>query len=172
MSAHPLRRMCARVFSTEPCADLPPTRRVAREPDRNPDTHDSCRFCRRGIQTDPRELNTSGLSEAEVRRIARDFGRSIPVLRRHRFRSSARTPSWSDHRTAPTLIPILFCGAWDEKTEGDTNMVESLCGTTHQEYLQALKPLLKIEDAPICRGPITSPQRSGVSAREPGVRDR
>ncbi len=94
-------------------------------------------------------LHESGLSESEAERIARDFGRSIPVLRRHRFRSSARTPSWSDERGAATLISLLFAGAWNENQEGDRNVIETLSGMTHDAYVKALKPFLSMDDPPV-----------------------
>jgi len=96
-----------------------------------------------------KELRQSGLSEADARRISRDFGRSIPVLRRHRFRSSAKTPAWSDEKSAPILIPLLFAGAWDERKEGDRNIIESLSGMSHDDYIKALRPFLSIEDSPV-----------------------
>jgi hypothetical protein len=96
-----------------------------------------------------KELQASGLSEAAAGKIARDFGRSIPVLRRQRFRSSARTPVWSDDKSASSLVPLLFSGAWDEKKEGDRKLIDSLSGRTHEEYIKALKPFLKVDDSPI-----------------------
>lgn len=94
-------------------------------------------------------LRQNGLSEADSQKIARDFGRSIPVLRRHLFLSSARTPAWSDEQSASTLMPLLFAGAWDDHKEGDRNIIESLSGMKYEEYVKRLKPFLGIEDSPV-----------------------
>lgn len=104
------------------------------------------RPCREVVE---KNLHQIGLSEMEAQCIARDFGRSIPVLRRHLFRSSAKTPKWADEKFAPLLIPLLFTGAWDEYKEGDRNIIESLFGTTHEAYIKALKPFLSIDDSPV-----------------------
>jgi len=96
-----------------------------------------------------KQLHLSGLSEADAEGIARDFGRSIPVLRRHRFRSSARTPAWSQPDSAKVVIPLLFAGAWDDQQQGDREVIESLSGIKHADYVRALKPFLEIEDSPI-----------------------
>lgn len=96
-----------------------------------------------------KHLRENGLSEMDARKIARDFGRSVPVLRRHLFRSSAKTPAWADEKSATTLIPLLFAGAWNERMNGDHDVIESLAGTTHDEYTKALKPFLSMEDSPI-----------------------
>lgn len=96
-----------------------------------------------------KQLHQSGLSKAEAQRLARDFGRSIPVLRRNLFRSSAKTPAWADNKSAPILIPLLFAGAWDEHKEGDRQVIKSLSGITHDNYIKGLRPFLSIEDSPV-----------------------
>jgi hypothetical protein len=96
-----------------------------------------------------KNLRNNGLSEAEARKISRDFGRSIPALRRHLFRSSAKKPDWSSSTSAQTLIPLLFAGAWDERKDGDRNVIESLSGMTHDAYVKALHPFLSMDDSPI-----------------------
>ena len=56
-----------------------------------------------------KNLSLNGLSQAEAQRLARDFGRSIPVLRRHLYRSSAvSAPKWANPDSAGTLLPVLF----------------------------------------------------------------
>lgn len=94
-------------------------------------------------------LHAGGLTETEAQKLARDFGRSIPVLRRHLFRSSAKTPTWADGVSANTLIPLLLVGAWNENKEGDQEIITLLSGMSYQKYIEALRPLLTIEDSPI-----------------------
>jgi len=95
-------------------------------------------------------LHEKGLSKAKAQQIARDSGRSIPVLRRHLFRSKVvRTPSWVTAESANVLIPLLLTGAWDEHKEGDRRAIETLSGLNHGSFLKALIPLLAVEDSPI-----------------------
>ncbi len=94
-------------------------------------------------------LKKSGLSEKDSRSLARDFGRSIPVLRRHQFVASAKIPEWASEDSSKTLIPLLFAGAWDENKEGDRQLIELLAGVSYDEYIKLLSPLLLIDDSPI-----------------------
>ena len=95
-----------------------------------------------------KNLHQSGISEADAQRIARDFGRSIPVLRRHLFQSSAKTPTWADEKPA-SVVPLLFAGAWDEHKEGDRQVIELLSGMPHDSFVKTLKPFLSIDDSPV-----------------------
>ena len=95
-------------------------------------------------------LHGGGLSQAEAQRIARDSGRSIPVLRRHLFRSNAvSAPVWANAESAKILVPVLFAGAWNEQKDGDHQVIETLSGMSHDAFLKELKPFLSIDDSPI-----------------------
>lgn len=94
-------------------------------------------------------LKKTGLSEKDSKNLARDFGRSIPVLRRHQFVTSAKTPEWASEGLSKILIPLLFAGAWDENKKGDKQLVELLAGVSYDEYIKLLHPLLLIDDSPI-----------------------
>ena len=94
-------------------------------------------------------LKKTGLSEKDSRNLARDFGRSIPVLRRHQSVTSAKAPEWANQGQSKILIPLLFAGAWDENKEGDKQLVELLSGVSYDEYIKLLSPLLLVDDSPI-----------------------
>jgi len=95
-------------------------------------------------------LRQTGLSEAEAQRLSRDFGRSIPVLRRHLFRSGAvTTPLWANAETAPLLVPVLFAGSWNEEREGDRQVIEAISGMNYATFVKELGGFLSIDDAPI-----------------------
>jgi hypothetical protein len=97
-----------------------------------------------------KNLRQNGLSEAETQRLARDFGRSIPVLRRHLFRSSAvSTPAWANAESARLLIPVLFAGSWNEEREGDRQVIEALSGMNYAAFVKELGGFLSMDDAPI-----------------------
>ena len=95
-------------------------------------------------------LNQNGLSEAEAQKIARDSGRSIPVLRRHLFQSNAvSAPTWVKSESAKILLPALFANAWDENKEGDRQVIEILTGVGYDAFVKELSPFLSIDDAPV-----------------------
>lgn len=95
-------------------------------------------------------LHESGMSEADAQKIARDSGRSIPVLRRHLFQSNAvSAPSWAKPESAKILLPVLFANAWDEHRDGDRQVIETLTGTSYDNFIKDLTPFLSIDDAPV-----------------------
>ncbi len=95
-------------------------------------------------------LHESGLSESDAQRMARDSGRSIPVLRRHLFQSSAvSAPSWANAASARILIPVLFANAWDEQKDGDRQVIENLSGMSYENFIKELIPFLSVDDSPI-----------------------
>ncbi len=96
-----------------------------------------------------KNLHQNGLSEVEAQCVARDFGRSIPVLRRHLFRSSAKTPVWADAESARLLIPGLLAGAWNEQKDGDRQVIEVLSGMKYDAFVKEIKSYLSVEDSPI-----------------------
>ncbi|NTW13526.1 MAG: hypothetical protein HGA31_00655 [Candidatus Moranbacteria bacterium] len=95
-------------------------------------------------------LHDGGLSEADALRIARDSGRSIPVLRRHLFQSNAvSAPAWAKAESAKILLPVLIANAWDEHKDGDRQIVEALTGMGYDAFIKELTPFLSIDDAPV-----------------------
>jgi hypothetical protein len=97
-----------------------------------------------------KSLRENGLSEAGAQRIARDSGRSIPVLRRHLFQSNAvSAPSWAKASSATVLLPVLFANAWDEDKDGDREIIETLTGLRYEAFIKELAPYLSIDDAPV-----------------------
>ncbi|KKW20478.1 MAG: hypothetical protein UY62_C0050G0005 [Parcubacteria group bacterium GW2011_GWF2_50_9] len=95
-------------------------------------------------------LHEGGLSEADALRIARDSGRSIPVLRRHLFQSNAvSAPAWAKDESAKILLPVLFANAWDEHKDGDRQIIETLTGRGYDAFVKELTPFLSIDDAPV-----------------------
>jgi len=82
--------------------------------------------------------------------MARDSGRSIPVLRRHLFQSNAvSVPVWANAEAGRILIPVLFANAWDEQKDGDRQVIETLSGMSHRRFRQELISFLSIDDSPI-----------------------
>jgi len=95
-------------------------------------------------------LCEGGLSEAEAQRVARDSGRSIPVLRRHLFQSNAvSAPVWAKAESARIILPVLLANAWDEQKEGDRKVIETLTDMGYEAFTKELVPFLSVSDAPV-----------------------
>lgn len=95
-------------------------------------------------------LHEGGLSEADAQKVARDSGRSIPVLRRHLFQSNAvSAPAWAKAEAAKILLPVLLANAWDEHKKGDCQIIETLTDIGYDEFIKELTPFLSIDDAPV-----------------------
>ena len=65
-------------------------------------------------ETFNKALEEMGKDRDEISRLANASGRSLTVLRRQLSTVDAvRTPEWAaDHKTATSLVPFLFVGAW------------------------------------------------------------
>ncbi|MCE5245338.1 MAG: hypothetical protein ABFD89_20690 [Bryobacteraceae bacterium] len=99
-----------------------------------------------------RLLHEAGLSEGEAQRIARNMGRSIPVLRRHLFGTAAiSAPAWASAESARVLLPALFANTWDESKSGDGEVVAALAGTEYEKVVGTLAPFLTAQEAPVRR---------------------
>lgn len=95
-------------------------------------------------------LKEAGLSDADAQRHVRDSSRSLPVLRRHLFRSGLDVvPAWAGVSSASVLLPALLAGAWVEGKEGDQELIGALAGTTYQEFIRNLTQIATMDDAPI-----------------------
>jgi len=95
-------------------------------------------------------LARNGFSSTESQSLARDFGRSIPVLRRHLSHSSAvSTPKWANAESARLLLPALFAGTWVESQDGDRRVIEELSGLKYDDYIQQLQQFLSLDDSPL-----------------------
>lgn len=110
------------------------------------------RLSRPQIEIIEKLLHGGGLTEIDSQRIARDSGRSIPVLRRHISQShTISTPEWTRPDFAKFLVTALLAGSWDENKEGDRKILESLSGLSYADLIACLNPLLMVEDAPLLK---------------------
>ncbi len=96
-------------------------------------------------------LEKLGLSEADATRCIRNTGRSIPVIRRQRFKASNKTPEWAKQENSKFLLPALLAGAWTDGREGDKEMMEALSGMPYSKFSKSIKPLTKVEDSPLIK---------------------
>lgn len=115
-------------------------------------TREAERLPRPLIGTIQENLKNVGVEEVEARRLAKDSGRSLPVLKRRMSISPGITsPAWVNPENAHVLLPVLFIGAWNERKEGDQQIVESLSGKKYADYLSQLSDLLTVTDSPLLK---------------------
>ncbi|HZT35060.1 MAG TPA: hypothetical protein VFA15_04000, partial [Nitrososphaera sp.] len=95
-------------------------------------------------------LRQSSVSALEAQKLSRDFGRSIPVIRRNLSISNVvRNPVWSSPEAADSLLPALLAGSWSEEKEGDRKVLETLASVPYEQFSKKLTPFLSVEDTPL-----------------------
>lgn len=87
----------------------------------------------------------------DISRLGNASGRSLTVLRRQLSNVEAvRTPEWAaDHKTAASLVPFLFVGAWNSNNETDRTALSLLAGHSYQELEKECQRLARLNDAPV-----------------------
>ena len=110
-----------------------------------------------------KSLCETGFSRTKAQQFARDFGRSIPVLRRQLSRPS-NFPEWADVKYDYLLIPFLLAGSWNEAIEGDRQIIEILCGMNYAKFAKELEQFLMMDDSPIYKVATVWMLRSSLDA--------
>ncbi|ROZ79287.1 addiction module antidote protein, HigA family [Pseudomonas neustonica] len=97
-------------------------------------------------------LEGMGKSRDEITSLAKASGRSLTVLRRRLSSVQAvQLPEWAaDFRAATKLVPFLFVGAWDSRSEADKIGLSLLASDRPYEELEKdCQSLAKLNDAPV-----------------------
>ncbi|WP_312162012.1 HigA family addiction module antitoxin [Phenylobacterium sp.] len=97
-------------------------------------------------------LEAMGLDRDEVSKCADESGRSLTVLRRRLSNVPAvRTPAWaSDEAAASNLIPFLFVGVWDSRSEVDQLALTLVAnGPTYEVLEKEVQRFAALNDPPI-----------------------
>lgn len=103
-------------------------------------------------ETFNKALTEMGKDRDEVNRLTNESGRSLTVLRRRLATVEAvRTPHWAaDHKTAMSLVPFLFVGAWQSTNDADRLGLSLLAGDRpYDELEKELQSLVQLNDAPV-----------------------
>jgi len=103
-------------------------------------------------ETFNKALEEMGKNRDEITRLANESGRSLTVLRRRLATVDAvRTPHWAaDHKTAMSLVPFLFVGAWQSTNAADRLGLSLLAGDRPYDDLEKeVQSLAHLNDAPI-----------------------
>jgi addiction module HigA family antidote len=87
----------------------------------------------------------------EISKLANASGRSLTILRRQlSIVEAVRTPEWAvDHKTAASLAPFLFVGAWNSANETDREGLSLLAGRPYEELEKECQSLARLNDAPV-----------------------
>jgi len=97
-------------------------------------------------------LIKSGMAKSEAESSVKDFGRSLPTLRRHlSVVQSVTTPEWAKPEFADTMLPILFVGAWNDAKSGDRDVISEISSVDYIQFAKKLPQLLAMSDSPIRR---------------------
>lgn len=103
-------------------------------------------------ETFNKALEEMSIGRDDTSRLANASGRSLTVLRRQLSTVPAvRTPKWTaDHKTAESLVPFLFVGAWNSQNETDKLGLSLLAGDRSYDDLEKeCQSLAQFNDAPI-----------------------
>jgi len=97
-------------------------------------------------------LEAGGYSRDEIERLAKESGRSLTVLRRRVASApSLRSPAWaSDAKTATSLIPFLWVGAWNASKTADQDVVKAMANIDSFESTERVcQQLSQLSDPPL-----------------------
>lgn len=103
-------------------------------------------------ETFSRALEAAGKDRDEITQLANASGRSLTVLRRQLSKVEAvRTPNWAtDHKTAASLVPYLFVGAWNSHNPADRFGLSVMASDRAYDDLEKeLQSLTQLNDSPV-----------------------
>lgn len=95
-------------------------------------------------------LVSTGLNEADAKRLAMSTGRSWSVFRRRcATNPGIRRPSWLDAPQAEALSTLCLLGGWSADTAADREIVTRLSGREYETVERDLRYLVMLDDAPV-----------------------
>jgi transcriptional regulator with XRE-family HTH domain len=96
-----------------------------------------------------KELASSGLNEESSRRLAREAGGNLTVLKRLLGRvPGTNLPEWSRASEASALVPMLLAGSWDESSESDCSAIAKLSGRPYRDVVEVVERWRMASDSP------------------------
>jgi hypothetical protein len=93
-------------------------------------------------------LKRTGLSAEKAEKLSRESNRDMAVIRR-RERFEMAKPTWADPANIMQIIPAALVGKWNEKIEGDQEVLEVLSGVPYAEYVKKINPWKMAPDTPL-----------------------
>ncbi len=90
------------------------------------------------------------VKSAEAQQLAKDTARSLTILKRLMPAAPGyQPPVWAQAEIGPTILPVIFAGAWDERVEHDKRRIAQLAGRSYDDIVAGLANLLPIPDSPV-----------------------
>ena len=97
-------------------------------------------------------LESSGIDRQRARKLAREAGGSLTVLKRLLGRYPGTTqPEWSKPQEASLLVPMLLAGSWNESSDGDQAAVGRIGNGSYSAIAEIAERWLKTPDSPLSR---------------------
>ncbi|MGO4127883.1 helix-turn-helix domain-containing protein [Inquilinus sp. YAF38] len=96
-------------------------------------------------------LDEAGVEQMEARRLARDAGRSLAVLRRLMPAAPTQRPAWAQAPISTALLGAMLAGAWDRAYPVDRAILSRLCCASYDEAEAILAPFAAKLDGPLRR---------------------
>lgn len=113
-------------------------------------SQDSLRLSRLSRDGFRQSLLNMGVSRERTDILYKDSKCSVLVLRRLlASHPEIHTPHWATPENAPSLIPVLLAGAWDETKEADREIIGKIACKPYAEFIANISRWLNTSDPPI-----------------------
>lgn len=76
-------------------------------------------------------------------------GKFNALYRRIAVSPTDKIPVWHQNADIGKLVPALFVGSWEDKKAGDRALVSTVAGMPYEDYIRAIYPYTKGENAPL-----------------------
>lgn len=96
-------------------------------------------------------LISMGVEEEDIKRLARESGRSPTILRRRLSQNAAiRKPIWAnDDERVKALVPMTLIGTWHADSEADRKIISKVASQKYESIENDIARLLRFDDSPI-----------------------
>lgn len=95
-----------------------------------------------------KSLSSSGLNRNHAEQLSKETVRNITILRR-RLKLDFTPPLWAKAENIRDLIPAILIGRWNDKVEGDRNIVARIAGESYNRYSEKLQRWVNSDDTPL-----------------------
>ncbi len=93
-------------------------------------------------------LVNMGLSKEDAEKYSREAGRNVTILKKL-IGFPDYSANWLKDQKIDEIIPALLLGRWNEKHQGDLELLEKLSGQPYDKYIKILTKWRDIEESPI-----------------------
>lgn len=93
-------------------------------------------------------LESSGISRDNAEQLSRETVRNITILRR-RLGLDYTLPEWAQAQNIHDLIPSILIGRWNDKVDGDKEILSLIANEPYDSYVRKLHRWLNSNDTPL-----------------------